>query len=295
MRRLMTRRMALSTASLPRGRALRAALEESHRAVERRDRGLLLRRQRDDVIWERERHLATGGVAGCGDSRPAQTASRPGLLPPAAVRRLYQDLSETEAGPRAGLTVRRRGLLPRIRLCRRNVPSTRACCWYPVSCCHACLPISAIRSICWFRCAQDPVGGGVAVAGRRGHGFAPPTTWYAGADDPEHSCTNAQERPKTAGRRSGLQFDPMRDQRGPRDVRRRRAGRRSSRPARKSRRVLNLKAKEPVHLDDEAAVAKLGEPVGSERIGVAILGVDHEQLAPGRVLPAKPQVVADRV
>ena len=49
-----------------------------------------------------------------------------------------------------------------------------------------------------------------------------------------------------------------------------------------------LEAKKPVHLDDEAAVAKLGEPVGSERIGVAILGVDHEQLAPRRVLPPKP-------
>jgi len=50
-----------------------------------------------------------------------------------------------------------RRLPPRIRLYRRNVPATRACCRSPVSFCHACLPVSAILSICWFRCAQGPV------------------------------------------------------------------------------------------------------------------------------------------
>ena len=46
--------------------------------------------------------------------------------------------------------------------------------------------------------------------------------------------------------------------------------------------------KQPIHLDDDGAVAELGEPVGHEGVGVAVLVVHHKQLAPWAVLPPQP-------
>lgn len=42
--------------------------------------------------------------------------------------------------------------------------------------------------------------------------------------------------------------------------------------------------KEPIHLDDEAAVPELRVPIGHQRIDVPILGVDDEQCRMGRRL-----------
>jgi hypothetical protein len=44
------------------------------------------------------------------------------------------------------------------------------------------------------------------------------------------------------------------------------------------------KLRSRIHLDDESAIAELRRPVGGERIGVAILAVDDEQLATGAPL-----------
>ncbi len=46
-----------------------------------------------------------------------------------------------------------------------------------------------------------------------------------------------------------------------------------------------LEAEEPVHLDDEPTILKFGESVRQQRIGAAVLRINHEQLAPRRVLP----------
>ena len=54
----------------------------------------------------------------------------------------------------------------------------------------------------------------------------------------------------------------------------------------------DLEPKQPSHLDHNAAVAELSEAVGQERVDVAVVRVDDEQLAAGAVLPAQAEVAA---
>ena len=55
---------------------------------------------------------------------------------------------------------------------------------------------------------------------------------------------------------------------------------------------LTLEPDEPIDLDDKPLIAKLREAVRKQGVGIAILGIDDEQLAPRPVLPSQPEVAA---
>ena len=52
---------------------------------------------------------------------------------------------------------------------------------------------------------------------------------------------------------------------------------------------------QPIDLHDQTAVAKLRETVGVQRIRIPVLGIDHEDFAAGTILPAEPEIGAERV
>ena len=52
---------------------------------------------------------------------------------------------------------------------------------------------------------------------------------------------------------------------------------------------------QPIDLHDQTAVAKLRETVGVQRIRIPVLRIDHEDFAAGTILPAEPEIGAERV
>ena len=52
--------------------------------------------------------------------------------------------------------------------------------------------------------------------------------------------------------------------------------------------------KQPGHFHDEGTIAQLETGTRIERVGIFLVGPHHEELAAGPILPAEPQVAAER-